>query len=159
MSFNFKNTDEFTLNVANLYRDTEGVALPVLNAQDEQTAVYHLLYENGEEKMLWLKFLQVYTQKYPLGNLAGESLFARLDVPEARQLALSIIQRYGCAESEAKLLCGYLKSHTEDRELAEAFYHSPRVFFSEVYSAIASFSPEDAETYKKTALEHTHGVD
>lgn len=159
MSFNFKNTDEFTRKVANLYNDIDNCALPVLDEKEEQSAVYHLLHENGDERKEWQKFLQIYTQKYPLSNLAGESLFARLDVPEVRTLALKIVKRYGCAEGEAKLVCDYLKSHLEDCELAEVFYHSQRVFFSDVYSAIASFSPEVAETYKKTALEHTHGVD
>lgn len=158
MNFDFKKSDEFSVKIADIYKDIDNVALPVLNAKDEQTAVYHLLYEDGEDKMLWQRFLIVYTQKYPLSNIAGESLFARLDVPEVRKIALGIIKRYGCAEGEAKLVCDYLKNHLEERELAESFYRSPKVFFPEVYSAIASFSQEGAEAYKKTALEHTNGV-
>jgi len=162
MEFTFKKNDEFGRKVCELCKDAENKAFPVLTEKDEQNVVYHLLYEEGEERQKWLDFLNMYTKHYPLSNLAGEALFARLEVPEVRQLAKKILQKYGCAEKEALLVCEYFaKTETADRDFFEIFLKSARVFYSSVFSALSAINPADskaAEVYKQTVAAHIHSA-
>lgn len=116
-----------------------GTYTEVLSEDEETAFMDKLLSKDGLEAEPWLKFLNDYSEHYPVCNQAIDLLLNSLDKSQAMPLLVTLLNKYSYNEQQGLKVCDIVlkgNSYKENLDLLQTMTGCGRFFSDEIYKRL-----------------------